>query len=202
MIATASIWSACLAALMLRMTAARASVSARLTPASVSLASAASSAGSAAASRDRNTACAASKRFAGSGASKVSDPSAASIARRSRLLIRTSFRSEIVSPAMSDPAAAFLGDGIVIAALEGLPVADEVLGALEIFRPGVARDQAFGLPDHVKLPIRAHLADVDRLGDVVVGQHLGGAAGQVRRIDADDGVADLVRLGDASLLLP
>ncbi len=106
MTATASIWSASLAPLMLRMTAARASVSARLTPASVSLASAASSAGSAAASRDRNTACAASKRFAGSGASKVNDPSAASIARRSRLLIRTSFKSEAFSPATACPVAA------------------------------------------------------------------------------------------------
>ena len=76
-----------------RITAARASVSACLTRASVSFASAASSAGSTLSSRDLNTACAAWKRRLGSGAISVRPPSAASMARRMRLLISTAARS-------------------------------------------------------------------------------------------------------------
>jgi len=90
------------------LTAALASVSARLTRESCSLASAVSSVGNAFAARDLNTACAASYRVPGSPASSVRPPSAASIAPRSRLLTRTLSRSAGASPAIAPPVAAFV----------------------------------------------------------------------------------------------
>src|SRR5262245_35307217 len=68
-------------------------------------------------------------------------------------------------------AAAPLADLVVVAALEGHPVGDQILGAFEIGRPRVAGHEAFGLPHYVELAVSPHLADEDRLGDVMVGQH-------------------------------
>ena len=52
------------------------------------------------------------------------------------------------------------------------------------FRTGT---RGFAAPEDsttaVELAVRAHLADEDRLGDVMVGQHLGGAAGGVGSFD-------------------
>ena len=105
---TAASFSSSLPLSPARMTAALASVSARLTRGSCSLASAVSSVGSAFAARDLNTACAASNRVPGSLASSVRPPSAASIAPRSRLLMRTLSRSAGASPAIASPVAAFV----------------------------------------------------------------------------------------------
>src|SRR3954471_10405452 len=89
-------------------------------------------------------------------------------------------RSRAASRAAS---AALVGLGVEVAALLADPVADQILGALELLRPGVAGDEARGLPDHVKLAIALDLADEDRLGDVMVRQHLRGATGQVLGFD-------------------
>ena len=78
--------------------AARASSSAFFTRASASLPMAVSSVASTLASFDLKTALAASSRLAGSGESSVRLPSAASMARRTRLLTRTG-----LSPAGSAP---------------------------------------------------------------------------------------------------
>src|SRR5262249_3308552 len=80
---------------------------------------------------------------------------------------------------VSRSAAALLGNGVVVAALEGLPVPDQVLGFRKVFRPGIARDEVLGLPHHVELPVAAHLADEHRLGNMVVRQHFRYAAGEV-----------------------
>ena len=83
-----------------RMTAARASVSACLIARVGFLRQAPRRAPAArSASRDLNTACAASKRWSGSRACKLRPPSAASSARRTRLLRRTSLRSAGSAPA-------------------------------------------------------------------------------------------------------
>src|SRR5882757_5849525 len=73
--------------------------------------------------------------------------------------------------------AALVGLGIVVAALLADPVADQVLGAVELFRPCIAGNQTRGLPHHVELAVRLDFADEHRLGDVMVRKHLGGAAG-------------------------
>ena len=96
--------------------------------------------------------------------------------------------------------AALVGLDVVVAALLADPVADQVLGAFELLRPGIAGHQVLGLPDHVELAVALDLADEHRLGDVVVGQHLGGAAGQVRRFDAGQRVDHLVGIGRLHLL--
>ncbi len=90
---TASIFSASLASGLNRITAACASISARRMVGLVSFLIAASSVSSTLASLDLNTARAASRRRAGSGDKSVRPPSAASIARRTRLLTRTGVRS-------------------------------------------------------------------------------------------------------------
>src|SRR5206468_5388131 len=72
--------------------------------------------------------------------------------------------------------AALVGLGVVVAALLADPVADQVLGALELLRPGVASDKTRGLPHHVELAVGFDFANEHRLGDVMVWQHLGGAA--------------------------
>src|SRR5436190_6682416 len=102
--------------------------------------------------------------------------------------------------ASASSAAALIGLGVVVATLLPDPVADQVLGALELLRPGVARDETRRLPHHVELAVRLHLADEHRLGDVVVRQHLRGTAGQVRRFDAGQRVDDLVGVGGLHLL--
>src|SRR6202011_1595671 len=79
---------------------------------------------------------------------------------------------------------AFLGDNIVIAALGTRPVADQVLGVGQELRPGVARNEAVGLPHDIELAVAPDLADEDRLGDVGIGQHLRCSAGQIRGLDA------------------
>src|SRR5262245_49364093 len=96
--------------------------------------------------------------------------------------------------------AALVGLGVVVTALLADPVADQVLGALELLRPGVAGDEARGLPHHVELAVGLDLADEHRLGDMVVGQHLRGAAGQVLGFDARESVDHLVRIGRLHLL--
>src|SRR5215471_6705918 len=75
-------------------------------------------------------------------------------------------------------AEALVGLGVVVAALLADPVADQVLGAVQLLRPGVARHEVLGLVDHVELAVGLDLADEHRLGDVVVGQHLRYATGQ------------------------
>src|SRR3954453_7054296 len=47
--------------------------------------------------------------------------------------------------------AALVGLGVVVTALLADPVADQILGALELLRPCIAGDEARGLPHHVKL---------------------------------------------------
>src|SRR6186713_3604130 len=87
-------------------------------------------------------------------------------------------------------AEALVGLGVEVAALLADPVADQVLGAVELLRPGVAGNETGRLPDHVELTVRLDLADEHRLGDVVVREHLGGAAGQVLGFDARESVDD------------
>src|SRR5579862_5294567 len=91
--------------------------------------------------------------------------------------------------------AALVGLGVVVAALLANPVADQVLGAVELLRPGVARNEVLGLVNHAELAIALDLADEHRLGDVVVRQHLRHATGQVRRFNAGQRVDHLVRIG-------
>ena len=97
-------------------------------------------------------------------------------------------------------APALVGLHIPIAALLVDPVADQVLRAIELLRPGVACDEAGRLPHHVELAVGAHFADQDRLGDVVVRQHLGHAASQIRHLDAGQRVDHLVGIGRLGLL--
>ena len=79
-------------------------------------------------------------------------------------------------------AAALLGDGVVVAALELDPVGHQVLRARQIVATRRRRDQVLGLPHHVELAVGPDLADIDRLGDVMVRQQRRDAAGQVRRL--------------------
>src|SRR4051794_12353690 len=85
------------------------------------------------------------------------------IERRRRLAAA----SDDIRPDASASAAALVGLHIPVAALLVDPVADQIPRALELLRPGVARDETRGLPHHVELAVRAHLADQHRLGDVV-----------------------------------
>src|SRR5690349_23032975 len=87
---------------------------------------------------------------------------------------------------------ALVGLGVVVAALLADPIADQVLGAFELLRPGVAGHEVLGLVDDSELAIALDLADEHRLGDVVVGQHLGDATSQVRRFGAGQRVNHLV----------
>src|SRR5204862_6888553 len=76
-------------------------------------------------------------------------------------------------------ATALLSHRIVVAALELHPVGFEILRAWQILRPGLAGHHTRRLPNDVELAIPTYLADIDRLSDVVVRQHLGGAARKV-----------------------
>src|SRR3984957_16250813 len=49
--------------------------------------------------------------------------------------------------------AALVGLGVVVAALLANPVADQVLGAIELLRPCIAGHEARGLPHHVELAV-------------------------------------------------
>src|ERR1700730_3271987 len=111
------------------------------------------------------------------------------------------------SPACSDLkggsgalTAALVGLGVVVAALLADPVADQVLGALEFLRPCIAGHQARGLPHHVELAVALDFANEHRLGDVMVGKHPRGAAGQVLGFDAGQRVDHLVGVGRLHLL--
>src|SRR6185312_6898402 len=95
---------------------------------------------------------------------------------------------------------ALVGLDVVVAALLADPIADQVPGAVELLRPGVAGDEILGLVDDVELAVALDLADEHRLGDVVVREHLRGAAGQVRRFDARQRVDHLVGIGRLHLL--
>src|SRR5262249_40916845 len=90
----------------------------------------------------------------------------------------------VVTSGSGTRAEALVGLDVVVAALLADPVADQVLGAIEFLRPGVARHQILGLVDDAELAIALDLADEHRLGDVVVREHLRDAASQVRRFDA------------------
>src|SRR5437899_10046309 len=68
--------------------------------------------------------------------------------------------------------AALVGLGVEVAALLANPVADQVLGAFKLLRPGIAGNETGRLPDHVELTVRLDLADEHRLGDVMVRKHL------------------------------
>ena len=96
--------------------------------------------------------------------------------------------------------AALLGDLVVVAALQRHPIGLQVLRTRQEIRPGVAGHQALGLPHHVELAVGADFAHEHRLGDVMVGQHLRHAAGQIRRFDAGQRGDDLVRIGGLHLL--
>ena len=142
------------------MTAARASVSACLMRGSVSFASAASSAGSALCSRDLNTACAASKRLAGIGASRLKPPSAASSARRTRLLTRTSARS-----AGSAPVRRRAGRGVD--QLAGLVLVEDLLLLGAVGQPAVLQRLDDG--DGARIAGRRDLGDAGvGLGEIVL----------------------------------
>src|SRR5207248_2958223 len=80
-------------------------------------------------------------------------------------------------------AAALLGDSVVVAAFQCDPVGYQILGARQVLGPRIARHQSRSLPYHVELAVRTHLADKHWLGDVVVGQHGGHAAGEIGRLD-------------------
>ncbi len=64
----------------------------------------------------------------------------------------------------------------------------------------IARHVAIGLPRRFELAVGLDFADQHRLGDVVVRQHLGDAAGQVRHFEADDRLEHGVGIGGAGLL--
>ncbi len=98
--------SAVLAPARVRTIAARASIIVSLISGTVSRSIALVSAGSALASRDLKTACAASMRRAGSATISVSDPIAALMMPRRRLLIRTLSVSAGGSPVTGWPVAA------------------------------------------------------------------------------------------------
>src|SRR5262249_7361025 len=85
--------------------------------------------------------------------------------RTARYVTRTTLRR----------ATALLGHLIVVAAFERHPVGFQVLRARQVLGPGIARHQGRRLPNDVELAVRAHLADVDRLGDVLGWQHHGGS---------------------------
>src|SRR6266540_4205942 len=89
--------------------------------------------------------------------------------------------SWLISERLRALPAALVGLGIVVSAFQLDPIGDQILRALELLGPGVTGHQAFRLPNDVELPIPLHLADEHRLGDVVVGEHHRGAAGEVRR---------------------
>src|SRR5881296_1094151 len=76
-----------------------------------------------------------------------------------------------------------LGDLIIVPALQRHPIRIDVLAARQVVGPGITRHGAGGFPNHVKLAVRFHLADVDRFGDVMVRQQFGYAAGEVRRFE-------------------
>src|SRR6202167_5388349 len=92
-------------------------------------------------------------------------------------------------------AAALLRHGVVVAALHLHPVADQVLGGRDVRRPRRTGYEIFGLPHDVELAVGPDLADEDRLGDVVVRQKFGDAAGEVRRLGAGKRLDHLVRVG-------
>ena len=162
------------------MTAARASVSACLTRGSVSFASAASSAGSALCSRDLNTACAASKRLAGSAPAGVRPPSAASSARRTRLLRRTSARS-----AGSAPCDRRAGRGVD--QLAGLVLVEDLLLLGAVGQPAVLQRLDDG--DGARIAGRRDLGDAGvGLGEIVLEemrQRAGKAGQRGRRLAAE-----------------
>src|SRR5580704_6967003 len=79
-------------------------------------------------------------------------------------------------------AAALLRHLVEVAALELHPIGFEILRAGQVRRPGGAGNQFFGLEHHVELAVGPDLADIDRLGDVMVRQQGRDAAGEVRRL--------------------
>src|SRR6478735_2605481 len=97
-------------------------------------------------------------------------------------------------------AATLLGHRIVVAAFQRHPVGFQVLRARQVLGPGLAGDQCGRLPDDVELAVAADLANIDRLGDVVIGQHLGGTAGEVGSFDAGQRVNHLIRIGRVRFL--
>src|SRR5580704_13479959 len=89
-----------------------------------------------------------------------------------------------VSARSSSRAAALLRNLVEVAALELHPVGLEVFRSFEIGRPGGAGHEPLRLPHHVELAVGADFPDEHWLADVMVRQHRGDAAGQVRRLDA------------------
>src|SRR5439155_220713 len=189
-VAMASSFSASVASCLNNRIAARASLNASLAPLLVSFWSAPSITGSMVSSWVLKTDCAAWIRLAGSGDSSVKPPRAASTVRRRRLLRRTAAALAGMLATGADIAAfpgllvvmnysgalsaAFVGLGVVVAALLSDPVADQILGAFKLLRPCIAGNQARGLPHHVELAVAFDFANEDRLGDVMVRQHLRG----------------------------
>src|SRR3984893_11698449 len=91
--------------------------------------------------------------------------------------------------------AALVGLGIPVTAFLADPVADQVLGAIELLRPGIAGHQARGLPHHIELAVAFDFANEHRLGDVMVRKHLWDAAGQGWRFETGQSVDHLVGVG-------
>src|SRR5689334_13020706 len=93
-----------------------------------------------------------------------------------------------------------LGYFIVIPAFQRNPICLDVLAARQIVGPSVSGHQAGGFRDHVKLSVRLYFADEDGLGDMVIRQYLGDAAGQIRRLKTRKGRDHLLNIGRSSLL--
>ena len=106
---------------------------------------------SALASLDLKTASAASKRLAGSGESSVRPPSAASMARRTRLLTRTGLRPAGSAPATGLPVAAssrapagFADEDLLVVGAEQQPAVLQRLDDLRRQRVAAGRDAGDG----------------------------------------------------------
>src|SRR5580700_6504688 len=74
-------------------------------------------------------------------------------------------------------AAALLRHLVEVAAFELHPIGFEILRAGQVRRPGGAGNEFLGLEHHVELAVGPDLADIDRLGDVMVRQERRDAAG-------------------------
>src|SRR5690606_23672620 len=98
-------------------------------------------------------------------------------------------------------ATALAGDYVEVAATQGrAPVTDQILGARQEGRPGIAGNGRRGFPDYGELAVVLDLANQYRLGDVVVRHHGGVAAGEVGHAHADDGVFHRFHVGAAGFL--
>src|SRR5580704_6806031 len=141
----------------------------------------------------RLAACAFVQAKAGTRTKPKASSSAARQARQKRIAKKSRgdyagrrfFRRLPASSNVSVPplrrAAALLRHLVVVAAFELHPIGFEILRAGQVRRPGGAGNELLGLEHHVELAVGPDLADIDRLGDVMVRQQGRDAAGEVRR---------------------